>query len=395
MLVVPMVDQLGHGVGVLLFVNRKSDPNAKIRTKEDADRHVLPYSAREVRLAEALAGEAAVSIENVRLYAQIEHTLESFVKAAVSAIDQRDPATSGHSVRVATLATELAAAVERGNRGVYRDVRFTRKQMRELRFAALLHDFGKVAVRDDVLLKAKKLPPPLWERVMGRFDLIHRTLEVDYYRQRERLAANTSGRAGADRLRAEFAEQLAELERMRTVVAEANEPTVQDQAPPPELLDIARKTFTLPDGTTAPYLTEDELHYLRIRYGTLDDRERAEAESHVSETYQFLARIAWTEDLKNLTPFAYGHHEKLSGDGYPRGLHGDEIPIQTRIITIADMFDALTEADRPYKPAVPAEEAIDILKSEAKAGRLDPELVRVMADSKAYERVIGRDWRQL
>ena len=331
----------------------------------------------------------------MRLYAQIEHTLESFVEAAASAIDQRDPATSGHSVRVATLTTRLAAAVERGNSGVYRDVHFTRKQMRELRFAALLHDFGKVAVRDDVLLKAKKLPPALWERVMGRFDLIHRTLEVDYYRQRERLAATTNGRASADRLRAELAEQLAELERMRRVVAEANEPAVQDQAPPPELLDIARKTFTLPDGTTAPYLTEDELHYLQIRHGTLDDRERAEAESHVSETYQFLVRIPWTEDLKNLPPFAYGHHEKLSGVGYPRGLHGDEIPIQTRMITIADMFDALTEADRPYKPAVSAEKAIDILKSEAKAGRLDPELVRVMADSKAYERVIGQDWRQL
>ena len=336
---------------------------------------VIPYSAREVRLAEALAGEAAISIENARLYAQIEHTLESFVKAAATAIDQRDPATSGHSVRVAALTTALATAVERAKHGVYRNVHFTRKQMRELRFAALLHDFGKVTVRDDVLMKAKKLPPALCERVKGRFDLIHRTLEVDYYRQAS-VSPDPDGRAAADRLGTELADRLARLEQMRRMVAEANEPAVQEQAAPPELLDIARQTFTLPDGTTAPYLTEDELHYLQIRHGTLDERERAEIESHVSETYQFLVRIPWTDDLKNLAPFAYGHHEKLSGRGYPRGLHGNEIPIQTRMITIADMFDALTEADRPYKPAVTPEKAIDILESEAEAGRLDSELVR-------------------
>jgi HD-GYP domain-containing protein (c-di-GMP phosphodiesterase class II) len=382
MLIAPMVDQLGHRVGILVFVNRKTDPTARIRTKEDADRYVIPYTARELRLARSLASEAAVAIENFKLYSQIERTLEAFVKASVSAIDQRDPATSGHSVRVAALTSELASAVEQAATGPYRDVHFTGKQMRELRFAALLHDFGKVALRDDILLKAKKLSPVLWERVNARFDLIHRTLELEDCRHSDRSGPT-------------LAEKLARLAEARRIVAQANEPSVTDQPPAAELRDIARRTFTLPDGTTAPYLTEEELHFLQITKGTLDARERAEVESHVSQTYEFLVRIPWTEDLKNLAPYAYGHHEKLSGAGYPRRLHGNEIPIQTRLITIADMFDALTEPDRPYKPAVPVEKAIDILESEAKAGLLDLDLVHLMTDTKAYQRILDADWHHL
>lgn len=382
MLVVPMIDQLGQRVGVLVFINRKANPDAKIRTKEDADRYAIAYAPRQVRLARSLASQAAVAIENFKLYEQIERTLEAFVRASVSAIDQRDPATSGHSLRVAASTTELASALDRAGDGPYRDVHFTGKQMRELRFAALLHDFGKVTVPDDILMKAKKLPQTLWERVSSRFDLIHRTLELEDCRR--------NGRSGIP-----LAEQLAHLALARRVVTQANEPSVTDHAPASELVEIAHRTFTLPDGATAPYLTEEELHFLQITHGTLDEWERAAIEAHVSKTYEYLVRIPWTDDLKNLAPYAYGHHEKLNGVGYPRRLHGDEIPIQTRLITIADMFDALTEADRPYKPAVPVEKAIDILESEAKAGRLDLELVHLMTDSKAYQRIVDADWRQL
>jgi GAF domain-containing protein len=143
MLVVPMVDQLDHVLGVLVFVNRKTDPTARITSKEAADRYVIPYSDREVRLVRALASQGAVAIENVKLYAQIERTLESFVAASVSAIDLRDPTMAGHSLRVAALTTGLAEAAERSDAGPFKDVRFTPKQMRELRFAALLHDFGQ------------------------------------------------------------------------------------------------------------------------------------------------------------------------------------------------------------------------------------------------------------
>ena len=159
LLVAPMLDRHEHVIGVLAFVNRKRHPRAIVRDAESARQNVVPYSRREVRLGRALASYAAVSIENSTLYKRIEQLLESFVKAAVSAIDQRDPSTAGHSIRVANLTTAFAAAVERRGAGRYRHFHLSRAQMRELYFAALLHDLGKVTVRENVLMKAKKLPP--------------------------------------------------------------------------------------------------------------------------------------------------------------------------------------------------------------------------------------------
>ncbi|HKW46597.1 MAG TPA: HD domain-containing phosphohydrolase, partial [Gemmatimonadaceae bacterium] len=381
MLIVPMVDHRDHLVGVLVFVNRKSDPRARITSEAAADRYVLPYTSREVMLARSLASQAAVSIENSRLYAQIERMFESFVQASVTAIDQRDPSTAGHSLRVAELSIGLAEALERVDRGRYRHVRFTRKQLRELRFAALLHDFGKVAVREDVLIKAKKLPPLLWERIEARFDLIRRTLELEHC---------TSGSSDGE---TDLNSALHEVARMRHIVRSANEPAVLDHEPTSELIEIAGHTFRHPDGTDMPYLTTQELGYLRLSHGTLDERERAEIESHVEETYQFLIKIPWTEDLGNVAHYAYGHHEKLNGTGYPRRLSADEIPLQTRIITLADVFDALTESDRPYKPAVSPEKALDIMRAEAKKGRLDGDLVQILLESESYRRIVEEDWR--
>lgn len=381
MLIVPMVDHHDHLVGVLVLINRKSDPRARITSKAMADRYVLSYTDREVRLARSLASQAAVSIENAQLYAQIERMLESVVKAAVTAIDQRDPTTAGHSLRVAALSTGLAEAIDRAERGPYRDTRFSSKQIREIRFAALLHDFGKVAVREEVLTKAKKLPPTLWERVDARFELIHRTIELEYRAKR------------ASRGEAELRGMLEEIGRMRAVVREANEPTDLDRPPTQELADIAQHSFRLSDGTVMPYLTPEELHYLQLPRGTLDSGERAEIESHAEETYQFLVKIPWTDDLRNVATFASGHHEKLNGTGYPRKLTSADIPIQTRIITLADIFDALTESDRPYRAALPAEKALAILQAEANAGLLDGDLVQIMLESQSYREILDEDWR--
>ncbi len=388
-LTVPMLDHTGRLVGVLAFINRKSDPSARIETKEDADRWVLPYTAREVSLVRSLASQAAVSIENQRLYAQVEQILESVVKASVTAIDERDPSTAGHSVRVSALTTGIAEAVERAGRGAYRDTRFTSKQMRELHFAALLHDFGKVAVHEDVLMKAKKLPAVLWERVNARFELIRATMECAYYKRRLslRLSADDEKALGP-RLEEELTGQLEHLDGMWAVVRAANEPAVLPERSAAELRDIAARTFARHGDGVAPYLTPEELHFLQIPRGTLDDTERAEVESHAEQTYRFLSSIPWTDDLGNLSAFALSHHEKLDGSGYPRGLKADEIPVQVRMITIADIFDALTEKNRPYKPAVPAEKALDIIRGEAVAGRLDLDLVEIMIDSQVYRRIL-------
>jgi hypothetical protein len=268
--------------------------------------------------------------------------------------------------------------------------------MRELRFAALLHDIGKVAVREDVLTKAKKLPPVLWERVVGRFALIRRTMELEYYKQR--AAECRTGAADpqhAARLESQFDEQLRELDRLQTIVRDANEPSVTGEAMKVDLDEIAKRKFQMVDGSRSPYLEPDELRYLQLARGTLDDRERAEVESHVKKTNIFLNGIPWTDDLKNLVTYASLHHEKLNGSGYPNRLRSEEIPIQTRLITLADMFDALTANDRPYKPAVTAEKALEIIRADADAGLLDRELVDVMAKSRVYEKVLTEDWRLL
>lgn len=392
-LVVPMVDHGGVAVGVLQLINRKRIPTVRILDEGDAERWVLPYTDREFVLVQALAGQAAVSIENSRLYRQIEELFESFVKAAVIAVDSRDPTTSGHSVRVASLTCALAETLERAPSPSYPGIHFTPEQMRELRYAALLHDFGKVGVREEVLVKAKKLPPLLIERVLSRFDLVRRTLEADFHAARAG-AMERGIRPGAE-LDAEHRLRLEELDAVRALVLSANEPSILPERAAEALESVGRLTFRGPDDRPMPYVTDDELRYLRIPKGSLDDAERREIESHVEQTYRFLVQIPWTGELRNVAQIAYGHHEKLNGHGYPRGVTAADIPVQTRLMTVSDIFDALTASDRPYKRALPPERALDILSAEAREGLLDADLVRLLIDSQAYRRILENDWRQL
>lgn len=393
MLVVPMIDHYGSVVGVLQLINRKRVALGRITDEAAAARWVLPYTERELALVQALAGHAAVSIENSLLYRQIENIFESFVKAAVIAVDQRDPTTSGHSVRVATLTCDLAEGLERHAPAPYREVRFTPEQIRELRYASLLHDFGKVGVREEVLVKAKKLPPLLHERMLGRFDLIARTLEAEYHRERADLLERGI-RPGAE-LAEEFRRQQLELESIRGLVLASNEPSILPERAAAALDDLGRLTFRGPGDVPMPYVTEEELRFLRIPKGSLNESERLEIESHVERTYRFLVQIPWTGDLRRVAEIAYGHHEKLNGRGYPRGIDAPEIPVQTRLMTVADIFDALTASDRPYKRALPPERALDILNAEARDGLLDPAIVTMLVESGVYQRILEVDWKEL
>ena len=398
MLVVPMKDHKDRVVGVLQLINRKRDARAAIRNDGDAAAHVLPYGEREVGIVHSLAGQAAVSIENGRLYRDIENLFEGFIKAAVTAIDQRDPTTSGHSVRVATLTCDIAEVMDRVAAGPFRDVRFSREQMKELRYAGLLHDFGKVGVREEVLVKSKKLPPVMLERIEARFDLIRRTLEAEFHRQRADYI-HERGREGLDEFLARLDEQFrAESERVlkfQQAIRESNEPRILPEASAEILKEIAEATFPDFQGKTVSYLTGEELHYLSIPKGSLDPDERKQIESHVTHTFNFLSQIPWTEDLSRVAEIAYGHHEKLDGTGYPRGVQGAVIPVQTRIMTVSDIFDALTASDRPYKRALPPQRALEILDMEGKAGQLDAAIVQLLLESQVYRKVLEEDWRGL
>lgn len=398
MLIAPMVDHRDRVVGVLQLINRKDDPTAAIRSEEDAAAHVLPYGEAEVATVQSLAGQAAVSIENGLLYRDIENLFEGFIKAAVTAIDQRDPTTSGHSVRVATLTCDLAEVLDRTRSGPFAKLRFSREQMRELRYAGLLHDFGKVGVREEVLVKAKKLSPVMDERISARFRFIHRTLEADFHRKRaEHLLAH--GGEGFDafleELEAEYRRELERLETFQTAIVEANEPRVLPGESAEILQEIAATTFRGHEEEAMPYLTGDELHFLTIPKGSLDPDERLQIESHVTHTYNFLRQIPWTEDLARVAEIAFGHHEKMDGTGYPRRVKGDEIPVQTRIMTVSDIFDALTASDRPYKRALGPDRALEILRMESDAGQLDAAVVDVLLESEVYRRILEEDWRAL
>jgi HD-GYP domain-containing protein (c-di-GMP phosphodiesterase class II) len=397
MLVVPMIDQKDRVVGVLQLINRKNDPGAEIRTEEDSDRWVLPYTEREVAIVSSLAGQAAVSIENGMLYQNIENLFAGFIKAAVTAIDRRDPTTSGHSVRVTELTCDVAELISQETEGPFADVAFTEADMKQLRYAGLLHDFGKVGVSEETLVKKLKLSPVMGARVEGRFQLIRKTLETEAANARAEVIAER-GRAGsAEEVAAideELAEDLAALDHYWQAVQDANVPHVLDEEAADVLDEIARQTFIDPDGKSQAYITPHELHFLKIKRGSLDENERRQVQSHVVHSYDFLLNIPWTEELSRIAEIVRGHHEKLDGSGYPDGVTGEQLSLETRIMTVCDIFDALTASDRPYKKAMPVQRALEILRSEADDGMLDKDIVELFIESGVYKKVLERDWRE-
>lgn len=390
MLVLPMRTHRDETIGVVQLINRKRDGSARLTTPAVVEEQVVPYDQRSADLVAALAAQAAVAIENSRLYEDIERLFEGFVTAAVTAIEARDPTTSGHSFRVATLTTNLAEAVDHGGEGPYRGVKFTREQLREIRYAGLLHDFGKVGVREQVLVKQKKLYGHDLTIVRHRFQLLLQQADLEYERERaEHLLAHGAEdymetTAHLDAIRSE---RRNELNRWLDMVVRSNEPTILPEGTFDQLEEIHRQTYVDFDGAVRPLLSEEELRFLMINKGNLDPRERREIESHVTHTYRFLDQIPWTRELKGIPAIAFGHHEKLNGTGYPRGAKEAEIPVQTRMMTIADIYDALTATDRPYKRAVTAERALDILHAEAKSGLIDPHLLTTFTQAQVFTRV--------
>lgn len=390
MLTIPMADHNEEVIGILQLINRKRNFEATLDSPEDFESQVIPYSKRVEGLSKALAGQAAVSIENSLLYQEIERLFEGFVRASVHAIEQRDPTTFGHSGRVADKTEALAQAVDRADSGPYRNVGFSRQELREIKYAGLLHDFGKVGVREEVLVKARKLYEHDLELVKQRYAFVHRTMERELYKERmEYLEANGKDgyAAHVELLGRRYDEKVRDLDHFMQLVLESNRPTVLPEESSEELLRYAATHFQDLQGDERPYLTPDEVRFLRIPKGSLDETERLEIESHVTHTYQFLRKIPWTKDMKAIPIIAWGHHEKLDGSGYPRKLKGEtEIPIQTRMMTIADIYDALTAADRPYKKRLEPERALDIISCEVKNGQLDGSLFEIFVQAEVFKR---------
>jgi HD-GYP domain-containing protein (c-di-GMP phosphodiesterase class II) len=389
MLVTPLTSSKGEVIGVLQLINKKREPKLKLLAREDVEHNVVPFDERSEELVKTLAAQAGIALENALLYDEIRKIFEGFVHASVAAIEARDPTTSGHSRRVADLTVGLAKAVERVDGGPYRAVVWTREDMREIEYASLLHDFGKIGVREHVLVKAKKLFPHNLELIRQRFDFVIRTIEADVLGRKLKAALRGASAAELGALDAELVERRGELEAAWRVVEGANEPTVLAAGDFQRIEELGRQAYTRLDGDVSTLLAAREVQSLSVMRGSLTSEEFDEIRSHVSHTYRFLSQIPWGKTFSRVAAIAGAHHERLNGTGYPNRLRAEEIPLQSKLMSISDIFDALTASDRPYKRAVPVEKALQILALEVKDGHVDAELVRIFSEARVWEPVMG------
>jgi HD-GYP domain-containing protein (c-di-GMP phosphodiesterase class II) len=385
MLTVPMRNYKNEVVGAVQLINAKRNFDTKL-TIANVPREVVSFRPEDLEMIESIASQAAVALDNESLLDSIQALFDGFVQASVTAIEQRDPSTAGHSGRVESLTTSLARAVTDIEVGKYRDVYLTEDQLKELRYACLLHDFGKVGVREHILIKAKKLMPGQLEVIQARFEFVERSVQVKYANEKlEAMRSGGSGEAALADIDRKLDEELGRLRTWIQGIVSANEPTVLPEDKASMLEELAQETYHDMAGHPHPMLDPQEFRFLSIRKGTLDPQERLEMEAHVTHSFHFLTKIPWTSVMRGIPEIAYGHHEKLDGSGYPRGLTSDQIPLQAKMMTISDIYDALTAQDRPYKRAVPRDVALDILHAEAGDGKLDQDLLDVFVNKRIYQ----------
>jgi len=362
----PLITPRGDLVGVVQLLNKLPcdgtpfDPHAV---------SPLPnFDEKDERLFSIIAGQAALAIENSLLLEEQERLIEGFVNACVTAIEARDPVTCGHSMRVSNYTVGLAEAVNRTDQGPLRQTYFTPAQLRELRFAAMLHDIGKIGVKEEILRKQKKLFPHELELISMRLKLM---------RAQMMLRRHAEG--------GNYEAAIARIDSAWKRVVQANEPSAPRLLSSEVVKDLRSLRVPFDTGEVVTALTEEEADRLSITIGNLSVMERMEIEAHVSKTFDILKMIPWSRGLEQVADIAYRHHEKLDGSGYPNHLTAEEIPAQTRMMTICDIFDALTATDRPYKLALPVSRTLDIIAANVKAGKLDGAYFDVFVGAQLHE----------
>jgi len=365
MLVFPINDINGRLIGVLQLINKKTK-DEKI-TPETANDIVIPFTQEDETTAHSLSGIVGMALENALLYDSIEQMWEGFIAACMTAIDSRDPVTGGHSERVTEYTMTTAEAMSEDDEA-FPDFKLSPAELRCLKYSCMLHDFGKLVISENVLQKADKLYPGMLDVIEFRFGMA-------------KAVAKLNGKPQ---------EEIDELGRLLDMIRKANIPTVLDDDTSAGLDKCLHYKFQDYDGNTHTLLTEKEYMYLSIKRGSLTEDEREIIKSHANHTFDFLVKIPWTNELKLVPIVAALHHERIDGKGYPFGLAGDQIHMQGRIMAVADIFDALTAADRPYKKAMPVEKACGILKEEAERFALDKNIVDYFVDNALYEEVMRR-----
>jgi 3',5'-cyclic-nucleotide phosphodiesterase len=314
---------------------------------------------------ESIASQAAVSIERSQLYENIRELFEGFLSSSIAAIDERDKVTAGHSKRVMGYAMAFVdAAVDDPASPPWAAIGASPERKRQFQFASLLHDIGKIGVPEHILSKEARLPRAEFEALMARLDCIALALR----HEPETVSWKNAAELEADR---------AFLQRINGA-GRLNDDDIT------ALAALREKRFRGADGTMAPLLREEEYAALSVRAGNLTKEERALINSHAVATFRILSKMPWTRNLEQIPDIAAHHHEKLDGSGYPHGLKAGEILLESKILAVIDIYEALVAQDRPYKPKMPPEKALAILSKEVEAGHLDPAVLKYFIDKKIY-----------
>ena len=390
-LAVPMRNHEDEVIGVLQLINAQDRESGA----------VVPFSSDDQQLLESLASQAAIALTNRRLIAQLEELFESFIRLINTAIDDKSPYTGGHCARVPVLTMMLAEAAHRTTQGPLKDFVMSDKDRQELKMAGLLHDCGKITTPVHVVDKATKLHT-LFDRIQlidTRFEVLRRDAEINMLRA---LSPNPSpaggrgerGSAGEGRgvrdvedvaARAEYEARIRQLDDDREFLHHCNVGGEKmSDADVERVQRIARYRWRNAAGVEEDFLSADELENLTIRAGTLTSAEREIINHHIVVTIKMLESLPWPRHLKNVTEYAGGHHERMDGKGYPRGLTRDQMSVQARLMGIADIFEALTAKDRPYKEGKTLTESLTILGKFKENGHIDPDLFDVFIREKVY-----------
>jgi HD-GYP domain-containing protein (c-di-GMP phosphodiesterase class II) len=376
-LTVPMRDHEGDVIGVLQLINA-----IRPGTQE-----VVAFSQEDQRLAESLASQAAIALTNRLLISQLEDLFESFIGLINLAIDEKSHYTGGHCQRVPALTMMLAEAVARTSAGPMASFTMSEKDRYELKIAGLLHDCGKITTPVHVVDKATKLHT-LFDRmnlIDTRFEVLKRDVEIAALRQQLALRVPTDPTAEATVMAQSRAAQVA-LDLDRNFLRETNVGGEgMSDADVARVRDIGtRHSWRNVEAVKSAFLSADEMENLCIRKGTLTTAEREVINYHIVATIKMLECLPWPKHLKNVPEFAGGHHERMDGKGYPKGLAREQMSVQARIMGIADIFEALTASDRPYKPSMKLSQALDIMNHFKRSGHIDPDLFDVFVNEGIY-----------
>ena len=378
MLVVPLRNHENDVIGVLQLLNATNP----------ISNEVIAFSQDYENLSESLASQAAVSITNAKLIANMTELFEAFVKVMATAIDEKSPVTGGHIRRVADLTLTMAEVIHDMDEGHFKDKTFSPDQMYELRIAAYMHDIGKVTSPVEIVEKAKKLQT-IFDRIQYvrlRMAYIIQKIKLEGQEAKIKILQNGSSPEKLNSIEKETLEKLMEIEEIQRFINKCNEPgEFLDDEILVRLKEVSEKTYIDDAGEQQPFLTADELVNLSIRRGSITEKERQKMQGHAAVTLKMLKQIPFTKKLKNIPDFAGAHHEFLNGKGYPLGLKGDEISFEGRLMAVTDIAEALTASDRPYKKAMPLETVYRILRSMVEGGELDPNLVELFIEKEVYK----------